>query len=313
MAPVGVLDLGTNTFRLLVARLEHPHRLHRELTERRIVRIGEGFSLRKRISHTACERSLKVLEEFAVLMKDRRPSPIQGVATGVFREAENGPAILQRLASAVPFPLRIISAEEEGAYTVKGVRAGLDLQRNSDILIVDIGGGSTEFVRIGPDGKRRIESIPVGVVYLRDRFEDWRISEGDALSRVEHWIDRSMAVLRCLDELPEQGICVGTGGTVTTLAYMDQGLKRYNPSRIQGAVLTEEGVGRLSGIAAGSTPDALALRYHLEKGKADLVYLGSLFLRHILKRVPGHALMVSDYGILEGVALEMLEAHKSPL
>jgi exopolyphosphatase/guanosine-5'-triphosphate,3'-diphosphate pyrophosphatase len=307
MGRVGVLDLGTNTFRLLIAHMTPPHKFERDLIERRIVRIGEGFVGRANISEEPAKRAKKVLKKFSALFRRQGVDRIQAVATGVFRDAENADQIIKDLSRRVTCPVRIITGVEEGIYTLKGIQAGTEIPGDSVSLIIDIGGGSTEFIRVDRKGEVEIQSIPVGVVYLKEKFEHLSSSRNEAMLAIQQWVDRSLEEMIPLIQGSSPLVCIGTGGTITTLSYMDLGMKKYDPEIIHGARLTGKAIEHLLSDVRGCSTDKIRKRFFLEKGRADLVLYGAVLVLGILKRLPDPTLRVSDYGLLEGIAVEMLE------
>ncbi len=228
------------------------------------------------------------------------------VPTGVFREAGNAAGILEDLSSLYKLPIRIITGAEEGNYTLQGIKAGMDLPEDREALIVDIGGGSTEFVRVDRAGDARIQSLPIGVVYLKERFENSVLSDTEAFHKIEQSIDTALEDVIPGIESSRVKDCIGTGGTITTLSYMDLGLKEYEPEMIHGSFLTLTKVERLITAVREFTAGELQQRFHLEEGRADLVLYGGVLVQRILKKLAGETLSVSDYGLLEGVAEEII-------
>lgn len=308
MDRIGVLDLGTNTFRILIAARTAQNLLERNLVDRRVVRMGEGFVQSMKISAPSVKRGVEVLKEFASLLRHHGVDRAQAVATGVFREAGNAAEVIEELSASCRFPVRVLTAAEEGACTLKGVRAGMDLSVESESLVVDIGGGSTEFVMTSPLGGARVQSIPVGAVYLKERYESLIFSDPEAFHGMQDWIDKALDPV--LPMASEAVTCIGTGGAITTLLYMVLGLKRYDPARIHGAGLTLDDVESLIGEVRKSSFVRIRKHFHLEKGRADLVLYGGALTQGILKRLSGRSLKVSDYGLLEGLAVEMLGDRK---
>lgn len=307
MHRVGVLDLGTNTFRLLIAGRTPHHKLRRDLIERRIVRMGEGFVEKGNLSGAAVVRAQKALEEFSSLLRREGVHQALGVATGVFREAENAAQVIEELSRAFAFPIQRITGIEEGAHTLNGVVAGLDVPGDSEYLILDIGGGSTEFVHKPDAGKVRIKSVPLGAVYLKERFGGSVLSDSEVCLSMQQWIDEALENVFSTFESPRTMSCIGTGGTITTLSYMNLGLERYEGDRIHGSTLASVEVEAIVEEAWRCSAEEIGRRYRLEKGRADLVLFGGTLLMRILWRLSAPSLWVSDYGLLEGLALEMLD------
>lgn len=309
MGSVAVFDLGTNTFRLLIASLDHNSHLKRHRVERRIVRMGENFVATEAVSEAAIKRGAAALKDLARQIDLHGVDRVTGVATGVFREAANGVVALDRLSLACNCPLRLLSGRGEGEYTEKGVTAGSPIPSDGDWLIIDIGGGSTEFIRRGPDGDKSVCSIPVGAVYLKERFGDSPgIVGAEALSAMDRFIDDALKEAAPWFRASRPMASVGTGGSITTLAYTTLGLSEYDPKRIHGSRLTLGQVERFLEAVLPLTADEVQARFHLEAGRADLVYFGGTLLRRILQRLPAREIGVSDFGLLEGVAMELLQS-----
>jgi exopolyphosphatase/guanosine-5'-triphosphate,3'-diphosphate pyrophosphatase len=307
MGLVAAVDLGTNTFRLLIAGPNNHSRIERHLTQRLIVRLGQGFVTTGRIADASVERGLAALEAFARHIERCGVDRVTAVATGVFRQAANAEEVLGRLSQAVGAPVAILSGTEEGNYTRQGVAAGIGRTVGKTALIVDIGGGSTELIRLSPEGETAISSIPIGAVYLKEKF-----GRGDdpvepaALLQMNALITETLAGADPVFPLSAPALSIGTGGSITTMAYMSLGLKVYDPERIHGSRLTRDQVARLLEAARPLTTSKLQRRFHLETGRADLILFGGAILSVILDEVPEREMTVSDYGLLEGVALEML-------
>ncbi len=208
------------------------------------------------------------------------------------------PQTLTRLAAALSSPIHVLAGRQEGGHTFAGVRAGLPGCAEAPALVVDVGGRSIESVRIAPDGRASIQSLPVGVVYLKE-----------LLGGQTPGTDTDLATARALENIdfPKGSVstlrCIGTGGSMTTLAWMALGLKRYDPERIHGFTLTSPLVENPLSEAVRLPCEALMDRFGLERGRADLVVSGGMLTAALLRRLPAETLRVSDYGLLEGIAL----------
>jgi exopolyphosphatase/guanosine-5'-triphosphate,3'-diphosphate pyrophosphatase len=305
MGRLATLDLGTNTFRLLIADRRQYHPLKRHIIERRITRMGREVSVTGNLSETALREGRKVLGEFAEILRRENVTRVAAVATGVFREALNAQEAIGALSVSLSHPIRVISGEQEGAYTLAGVRKGLGLAEKHEALVIDIGAGSTEFVRSGGRRGGRIESLPVGALYLKESFGKGDPQDPGRFEQMNRTLE---------DMLDRQGpafdvkgpiYAIGTGGSITTMACMVQGLRTYDAEKVHRSLLTDVQVREVLEASLPCTVEALRRRYALERGKADLILFGGAFLLQILRRLPEHRMTVSDYGLLEGVALEM--------
>ncbi len=204
----------------------------------------------------------------------------------------------------------LLSGRQEGAHTLAGVRAGLGRTAAAPSLVVDVGGGSTESARIAPDGSVSVQSVPLGAVYLKESVGGAYPVRPADLAALRH---SALRAVRGLDLATGSSAspCIGTGGSITTLAWIALGLTQYDPAKIHGAVLTQPVVERVLSEALHLPCEALMGRYGLEPGRADLVVFGCVITAEIIRRLPGGCLQVSDYGLLEGIARTALTAREA--
>src|SRR5918998_2478 len=242
---VGVVDLGSNSTRLLVADVEDG--AVREIERRlAITRLAEGVDGRRKLLPTALARVRNVLVDY------RRASEALGaertltLATSAVRDAENGEAFLGEIEWSYGFETRLLSGEEEALLTYRGISSDRPLRDGT--LVVDVGGGSTELVAGGPDGVAFYESLDLGCVRLTERF-----LAGDPPADGELAACRQ-AVRALFEERVPDGVrahaAIGVAGTVTTLAALDLGLAEEDPELIHGhrldAAWIEAGLARLA-------------------------------------------------------------------
>ncbi len=262
--------------------------------------MGEGVAESGRISPASRKRGEAVLREYDAILREEGVRDVRAVATGIFRVAENAGEVLRNLSQRLSHPIRLISGAEEGRHTLSGIRAGLDLPARSACLVFDIGGGSTELVRQEGNGKIRIESLPIGALCLKERFG----TEGKGFDFLRKTIGEVLDDAAPFFVPAPRWTAIGTGGSVTTMAFMLRRNRRYDPERIHRTVLTARDVTALLQTILPLTSEVIQRRYFLEPGKADLVLFGGALLLEILLRIPGQRVTVSDYGLLEGVAME---------
>ena len=279
---VAAVDLGTNTTRLLVGRVdgERVEEVHRET---RITRLGEGVDSRRRLLPVPIARVRNVLSDYRRTAESLGAERTLLVATSAVRDAENGEAFLGEIEWSYGFATQLLSGEEEAELTVRGV-GGLE----AGTLLVDIGGGSTELVL---DGFRT--SLPVGSVRFTERHgED---------------VDASVAETRSLlPELEPEG-AVGVAATITSLAALDLGLEAYDRARVHGHVLTRDGAhAQLERLAALSLEERRRVP-GLEPDRAPVIVAGGAILLAILDRYGLDSIRVSERDLLDGAALAAAE------
>src|SRR5436190_23298107 len=218
---VGVVDLGTNSTRLLVADVQDSHvdEVARELT---ITRLGEGVDTRRKLLPLPMARVRNVLADYRRELEGLGAERVLAIGTSSLRDAENGEAFLGEIEWSYGFSTRLLSGDEEAALTFRGVSDGRELDART--LVLDIGGGSTELVL---DGSRT--SLDVGSVRLTERFIHSDPPTTDELNAAAEAID--------LPDLQPTS-AIGVAGTVTTLAALELGV--YDPERVHGHRITRE-------------------------------------------------------------------------
>jgi len=303
---LAALDLGTNTVRLLVA--EAAGSAWRALHEaQRVTRLGEGQTAAAgRLQEPAIRRTLETIAEFVASAQRFGISRLRMVATSAVREAPNRAEFTARVESATGQAVEVVSGEEEAGLTLLGVSAGLR-ELDGAFLLFDIGGGSTEFVLARHGRAFRALSLRLGVVRLAERFIDSRPVEPDRLALMRAELDARLAA-EIPAELSEATTVplVGTAGTVTTLAALDLALARYDAQRVHGHVLRRPAVEALLARTAALTLGERAALPCLEPGRADVLVPGIVICLAALARLRRESLIVSDWGLREGIVHQML-------
>jgi exopolyphosphatase/guanosine-5'-triphosphate,3'-diphosphate pyrophosphatase len=279
---VAAVDLGSNTTRLLVGRVDDGRldELHRES---RITRLGEGVDSRRRLLPLPIARTRNALTDYRRAAESLGAERTLLVATSAVRDAENGEAFLGEIEWSYGFATQLLSGDEEAELTQRGVG-----ELGAATLLVDIGGGSTELVL---DGFRT--SLPLGSVRFTERHgED-----------VEASIDAARALL------PELGpeSAVGVAATITSLAALDLGLDEYDRSRVHGHVLTRDGARAQLERLASLQLEERRLVPALEPERAPVIVAGGAILVAILDTYGLESIRVSERDLLDGAALAAAE------
>jgi exopolyphosphatase/guanosine-5'-triphosphate,3'-diphosphate pyrophosphatase len=314
---IASIDMGTNTFRLLISDLDERGTLRHRLLKREITRLGGGFTANGMLTEDSMERGVATLSSFYDLLRRHGVEEVRAVATSVVREARNGNGFLQRVKDKTGLDVDVIDGEEEATLTLKGVLSCVDV-KTSDSLVFDMGGGSTEYIlsRLGSPIYYS-ESLNLGVVHATEAFLFSDPTNEEEIERVSaHVAERLNTLLKNLDqrglrgELPPENrdmTLIGTAGTITTLAAMDQGLDSYDPSRINNYVLTYDAVKRLLNMIYPLTLGERRNLKALEGGREDLIVAGSVIVLKTMEFFGFERMMVSDGGLLEGVLIDMVE------
>ena len=279
---VAAVDLGSNTTRLLVGRVEDGRvdELHRET---RITRLGEGVDSRRRLLPLPIARVRNVLTDYRRTAESLGADRTLLVATSAVRDAENGEAFLGEIEWSYGFTTQLLSGDEEAELTRRGVG-----ELAATTLLVDIGGGSTELVL---DGFRT--SLPLGSVRFTERHgED-----------VEATVEAARALLPELE--PESA--VGVAATITTLAALDLGLEEYDRARVHGHLLTRDGAhAQLERLAALPLEERRRVPA-LDPERAPVIVAGGAILLAILDAYGLESMRVSERDLLDGAALAAAE------
>jgi exopolyphosphatase / guanosine-5'-triphosphate,3'-diphosphate pyrophosphatase len=309
------LDLGTNNCRLLVARpTGDSFRVVDAFS--RIIRLGEGVSSSGRISDAAIARAVDALAICRDKMRNRGVTRARLIATEACRAAENGSQFRARIAEEVGLELEIIDRETEATLAATGCTPLIDPQADG-VVLFDIGGGSSELVRLdqSPPCRRgpplpKIKawvSLPLGVVTLAERHGGHVITPeiyAAMIAEVTAHVDRFVAEHGGLDH--GQVHLLGTSGTVTTIAGVHLELKRYERRRVDGCWMIDDEVTRVIDRLLTWTYEDRVANACIGAERADLVLAGCAILDAIRRAFPCQRLRVADRGLREGMLVQMM-------
>lgn len=303
MTRVAVVDLGTNSTRLLVADVAGAHvsELARRLT---ITKLGEGVDESRRLQDGAIARVMECLDgyraELSALGAERRVA----IATSAVRDAANGPELLTAIERRFEIPTRLLSGDAEALLTFRGVAAGHPLDALS--VVVDLGGGSTELVLGDAGSVRSHRSLDIGCVRLTERFLHGDPPRPGEIAALRAFVRELLDDGKPADDRPAIGF--GVAGTVTTLATLDLGLAGEDPALVDGHVLTRARIEGLAAELATETIAQLLERRGLHPGRAPVIAAGALAVAEIVGAFELDSLHVSEQDILHGAALELASA-----
>jgi exopolyphosphatase/guanosine-5'-triphosphate,3'-diphosphate pyrophosphatase len=301
---LAAVDVGTNSVRLLVAEPTGDDRLFATVDRRmRITRLGQGVGATRALAPEAVERTLAVLREFRSVMDDAGvpAGRVRMTATSAARDATNREVFFGPAADIVGTPVELLSGEEEGRLSFDGATAELD-GALGPFLVVDIGGGSTEFSVAG--GSR---SFDIGCVRLTELYLEHDPPQPEELHAcIAVTTEYLKDVVRELPEVAEARTFVGLAGTVTTAAAVEQGLATYDRDRIHGFRLTRDAA---EDVFRTLATEARADRVHnpgLEEARADVIVGGLCVLVTIYRELGFGECLVSEADILDGLVRSQL-------
>lgn len=299
---VAAVDCGTNTIRLLVADADPARGGLVELDRTmEYVRLGQGIDATGEFHPEALRRTFAATEAFADRINAAGVDVVRFVATSAARDARNRDTFFSGVAARIGVAPEVITGDEEAELSYLGATHGLD-DVTDPILVVDIGGGSTEFVLGRRDEISYGTSLDIGSVRLTERF-----LAGDPAP-----VDGLAAARRCvadlLDSVPIDFASVrtwiGVAGTLTTISAIAQDLPAYDRARVHGSTVSRTGVLDLADWFAGSTAAQRAEIATLPPRRADVITAGTLIAAAVASRVTVD-LRVSETDILDGIALRL--------
>ncbi len=306
---VAVVDIGTNSVRLVVA-LANGRRIESILfQDGRITRLGEGLAEHGQISRAAVDRTVAVLSEYADRIRSYAPDRILHVGTSALRQASNRTEVLARFEREAGASVRVISGEDEAALTYRGALLDLNESRGP-FLVIDIGGGSSELI-VGETTRKfwKAFSVEVGVVTLTEGWFRNDPPSDQEIQQVRRYLEeRFRDVVTVLSPYLTAGVTpVGTAGSVTTILAMVHKMARYDPALVHGQGLSRQEVDRLfTEIRPMKSSDRLLLP-GVERGREDIILSGALILLSLLEFVNQAGLVVSAYGLREGIVLDLAD------
>ncbi|MBI5328240.1 MAG: Ppx/GppA family phosphatase [Deltaproteobacteria bacterium] len=305
------IDIGTNTLRLLIAEIVNG-KLKPIFLKRTITRLGGDYKEELGIAATAQERTIKALEFFAEKIKEYDVKEVKAVATSVVRRAKNKKEFLSKVLERTGVEVRVISGDEEARLSLLGVLSVIR-DGHKKCLVVDIGGGSTEFIATDAGKMVGAWSMEMGVVHLTENYLKTDPPTKRELNTMESEIERIIYDLRFTiydlgflnpkSEIrnPESEVFIGTAGTITTLAAIDQGLEKYDPEKINNYVIRYETVKRIYRHLASIPLQKREEILSLEKGREDIIIPGAAIVLKTMEGFGFDSMTVSDAGLLEGI------------
>lgn len=298
---IGAVDIGTNTVRLLVVE-PAAGGLGEELAHYAIVtRLGQGVDETGALHVDAINRTVEVLGRYGTIMDRLGVTRRRVIATSASRDASNSAEFLSRASEAVGQRPEIISGSEEARLSFSGARLGRE--SGGPTLVIDLGGGSTEFV-VGSDGPEYAASIDIGSVRLTERFAaSTPVPLIDVARAREHV---SKLFLEQLD-LPPVTEVVGVAGTFTTLCAIHLGLPAYDRVAVHGTVLSASVLASVVDLLALMPIEEIAAIPSMHRGRAPVILAGAVVAQQALAVSGLNELTVSENDILQGVALSLLD------
>ncbi|MFJ2589513.1 exopolyphosphatase [Streptomyces sp. NPDC087538] len=308
MTRVAAIDCGTNSIRLLVADADPSTGELVELDRRmEIVRLGQGVDRTGRLAPEALERTFAACRQYATVIKEHGAQRLRFVATSASRDAENRDDFVRGVLEILGVEPEVISGDQEAEFSFTGATkelAGRD-HLAKPYLVVDIGGGSTEFV-VGDDHVRAARSVDIGCVRMTERHlvRDGVVTDPptDAqVAAIRADIDAALDLAEESVPITGAATLVGLAGTVTTVAAIALGLDAYDSEAIHHSRISFEQVQEITGRLLGSTHAERAAIGAMHPGRVDVITSGALILLAVMERTGAREVVVSEHDILDGI------------
>lgn len=319
---IAAIDLGTNSCRLLIAKVEgQSFRVIDSFS--RVVRLGEGVQTTKRLTDAAIQRTVDALRICQEKIESNKVCHLRAVTTEACRRAQNSDNLVKRVLNELGLSIEIITPEEEARLALSGC-AGILNSRIPFAIAFDIGGGSTEVMWLRINEPRRLHrrrfpvievidciSIPYGVVTLCDQYnnESYNAAVYNEIRSDVAALLNDFSIRNNIPSFLERNKIqmIGTSGTVTTLAAISLNLERYDRRMIDGVFLETPNVHRMSSEIFTMNQEERANHPCIGVGRTDLVVMGTAILEGICDMWPTPRLRVADRGVREGILMELVK------
>lgn len=304
---VAVLDLGTNTFNLVIARKEN-HGFTIVHSSKLPVKLGEGGIHNGYIADAAFDRGIRAVHEHYTMIRKYRVEKILAFGTSALRSADNGPDFLEQVKSLTGVDIEIISGDREAELIYLGVRQTLEMDL-TPCLILDIGGGSNEFIIANHEQIFWKKSFDLGIARLLEKFKPSDPITAEEIQKVEIYIDQALSELYRAAEKFKPNILLGASGSFETFAAM---IRRENGVRETESALHPESMeirlvefDKLYNSLIVSTLEERRKMPGLEPMRIEMIVLAALFVKFIVAKLGIRQIIQSSFSLKEGAIYEL--------
>jgi len=303
---VAAIDCGTNSIRLLIADVDQATGMLSDLVRTmRVVRLGEGIDRTGEFSQGALERTFAACEEYAALLAAHGNPPLRFVATSATRDAGNRADFMAGVMARLGVEPDVIPGAEEAELSFVGAVRGLPQGLLAEpVLVVDIGGGSTEFV-LGGELPSHSISVNVGCVRMTERHLRSDPPSAGEVDLVEADLADALAAVASAVPVGDARTLVGVAGSVTTVAAMALDLREYDPAVLHGAVVTRDQVERVTEQLLAMTRAQRAALPFMHEGRVDVIAGGAMVLRALMRAFGQQQVIASETDILDGIVYRL--------
>ena len=297
---IGTIDIGTNSMRLLVAEY-NDNKIENRKKYINTTRIGEGVDKDGYITSEALDRNLKSLKEFCDICEEEGCREIYCMGTSALRDSKNGQEFVDKAKLLTGIDVKIICGEEESNLGFKGVLEGAGGNKQENILVIDIGGGSTEFIVGNEDGITFCKSENVGALRMTEKFITSDPISDEDFDNMTLFIEEAISsTLNILRDKPISKL-VGIGGTITSLSAMNQQLEVYSMEKVHNSVVTKKDIEKILQNLKNMTLNDKKTIKGLQPKRADIITAGVKILNIVMEKLEFEKIMISEYDNLEGL------------
>ena len=302
---VAGIDCGTNSVRLLVAEIDDDGIVREKARLMRIVRLGEGVDRVGEFSEEALSRTFAALDEYVAVIRDERVVQTRFVATSASRDVSNREAFVAGVRTRMGVDPEVISGDEEASLSFVGALRGLPPGLATvPALVLDIGGGSTEFV-LGPRNPLQSRSVDIGCVRMTERHLQSDPPTVAEVAAAELGIAAGVKAASAVVPFEDATCLIGLAGSVTTVAAMAMDLDRYDADRLHGSVIEFADVHGVTETLIAMTRAERAALPFMHPGRVDVIAAGAMILRAAMIAGGFRQVIVSETDILDGIVYSM--------
>jgi exopolyphosphatase/guanosine-5'-triphosphate,3'-diphosphate pyrophosphatase len=303
MSRVAAIDCGTNSIRLLIADISNG--IFKEVVRSmEVVRLGQGVDKNKSFHPDAIKRTLDAVEMFSEVIASKGVERIRFCATSATRDATNRSLFTDGVRGILGVEVEVIPGEEEAMLSFNGATKEL-MQSDAPYLVVDIGGGSTEFV-FGSNKVENAKSVDIGCVRMSERHFTSQPAAMDQVARAIIDIDSAIAQAASVVPILNAKTLVAVAGTATTVAAAALELKDYDRHLIHLARISADKVHKVSAMFQSMNKDEIANLGYMHPGRVDVITAGSLVLSRVMAATGASEFVASESDILDGMAWSLI-------
>ncbi len=312
---IGVIDLGTNTFHLMIIDIIDTHRHIIQEKFKIPVKLGEGGITKNFISEAPFERGIEALKQYRKILDGHEVEDVYAFATSAIRGASNGPEFVDTALRETGIEIKVINGNEEAALIYQGVKSGVNIPTNGDSLIVDIGGGSVEFIVAEPAMAKLFRSTQLGAARLIEQVDPDDPITGDQIAQTEALIHQGMDGL--LEELRQFDIqtIIGSSGSFETVGALvaAEDASKFTRSNPNNFVFPAERIQDIHRELISKSRDERLRMKGMEAMRVDMIVMGSILINLLVEELKPKEILISTFAMKEGILKRHLKSTRKSI